>query len=820
MKTLFLLNPKTSSSLLGLFCFLLLSYTQAYAQGAEGHIEGRVTDKSGTPLDYATLTLISFPDSAVLKTFFTGEDGRFDVRYAKKGKFLLKAELLGYSPGYSETFELSELQSQVKLGDLALETANKELQAIVITAEKPLIERKADMLVVNVENSTLAAGNNALDILERSPGITVDKDDNISLNGKQGILVTIDGKQTHLSSTQLANLLRSTDGNTIQSVEIINNPSSKYDAAGGSGIINIKMKKNRMAGTSGSVTLGGGYGNGHKANGSLNLNHKANKLNVFGTYSYMDNERTDQLNIFRLVGANTSFTSFTQDNVMNAQRASHSMRAGVDYQTSAKNTVSFQVSGLLNNSNDSNLSDVNIGSFGSALDSTLAANSLFDEDFKSYSVAVNNTYLIDTIGTKISADIDFSSFFEKGGANYENRFFNVDGSAMRNPLFLKSDMPSTIHIQSYKTDLTRPFSDKSGMEAGLKYANVKTDNDLKFSEMIDGQWTNVADRTNHFVYTEQVAAAYVNYHTKFNKFGVQAGLRSEYTVSNGNSITLDNEVKRDYIDFFPNVSVSYDASENHQYSVSYSKRVNRPRYNNLNPFSYFLDKYTYQQGNPYLQPEYTHAIGLNYTLMKRFNFAAGYEITKDAVVEMMKQNDVEKSTLVTNENIAEQEQWFLNVNAPVTFTSFWKSNTNVTGFYLGFKADRPEANINYGQYALQLNSNHSFTILPTLSAEATLNYQSGLRYSIYKIGSAWSTDLGISKSLKDKRANVKLSVSDIFNTRTQHVSTQYSNLNATIDQKRETRVFRLSFSYNFGNTKLSGPRQATKSEEQKRVGDN
>src|SRR5690606_17578465 len=473
----------------GLFCFLMLSNSRAFAQGAEGHIEGRVTDKSGAPLDYATLTLLSFPDSAILKTFFTGEDGRFNIGYGKKGKFILKAELLGFNPAYSETFELSDLTKQVKLGDLPLETANKELQAIVITAEKPLVERRADMLVVNVENSSLAAGNNALDILERSPGITVDKDDNISLNGKQGILVTIDGKQTHLSSTQLANLLRSTDGNTIQSVEIINNPSSKYDAAGGSGIINIKMKKNRMAGTSGSVTLGGGYGNGHKANGSLNLNHKANKLNVFGTYSYMDNERTDQLNIFRLVGANTSFTSFTQDNVMNAQRASHSMRAGVDYQTSAKNTVSFQVSGLLNNSNDSNLSDVNIGSFGSALDSTLAANSLFDEDFKSYSVAVNNTYLIDTIGTKISADIDFSSFFEKGGANYENRFFNVDGSAMRNPLFLKSDMPSTIHIQSYKTDLTRPFSDKSGMEAGLKYANVKTDNDLKFSEMIDGQWT-------------------------------------------------------------------------------------------------------------------------------------------------------------------------------------------------------------------------------------------------------------------------------------------------------------------------------------------
>src|SRR5690606_22948224 len=194
-----------------------------------------------------------------------------------------------------------------------------------------------------------------------------------------------------------------------------------------SGIINIKMKKNRMSGTSGSVILGGGYGNGHKANGSLNLNHKAGKMNVFGTYSYMDNERTDLMNIYRLVGANTSFTSFNQANSMNSRRENNSLRAGIDYQTSEKNTLSLQVSGLLNTSNDSNLSDVNIGSYGSALDSTLAANSLFEEDFKSYTIALNNTYLIDTLGTKISADVDFSSFFEKGGADYENRFFNVDG---------------------------------------------------------------------------------------------------------------------------------------------------------------------------------------------------------------------------------------------------------------------------------------------------------------------------------------------------------------------------------------------------------
>src|SRR5690606_4684369 len=209
---------------------------------------------------------------------------------------------------------------------------------------------------------------------------------------------------------------------------------------------------------------------------------------------------------------------------------------------------------------------------------------------------------------------------------------------------------------------------------------------------------------------------------------------------------------------------------------------------------------------------------LNYTLMKRFNFSTGYEITKDAVVELMKQNDVSKSTFITNENIAQQEQWFINVNAPVRFTTFWNSNTNITGFYLGFESDHDMNNINYGQYAMQLTSNQNFTILPTLSAEATLNYQSGLQYSIYKIAEAWSIDMGVNKSFNNKKANIKLSVSDVFNTREQYVTTQHANLNAIIDQKRETRVFRLSFTYNFGNTKIGSSKQHEKSDEVKRIG--
>src|SRR5690554_418799 len=441
------------------------------AQEPEGKIIGKVVNEAGKAIDYATVSLKA-ADSSTVKILFSDEQGNYAFDQIKNGNYFVQAELLGFSKSESESFQLKESNQAIKLNDITLSVNNKELKTIVITARKPLIERKADMLVVIVENSTLAAGNNALEILERSPGITVDKDDNISLNGKQGIMVMIDGKETHLSSTQLANLLRSTDGNTLQSVEIINNPSAKYDAAGGSGIINIKLKKNKVAGTNGTFNLGGGHGNGFKGNTSLNINHKKDNVSLFGTYSYQTNDRTDLMDINRIVGQDANFTSFDQNNSMNNQYGSHSLRTGVDLQTSDKNTISLQLSGLLNNSDAHNISNVQIGSYQSSLDSTLTANSIFSGEFKNYSVNLNNTYNIDTLGSKISADVDISAFFDDNSADYGNFFYNRDGSVMRDPLLLQSDMPSTIHIQSFKSDYTRPLGENSGFDVGLKYANV------------------------------------------------------------------------------------------------------------------------------------------------------------------------------------------------------------------------------------------------------------------------------------------------------------------------------------------------------------
>lgn len=801
-----------------LLLYFILHLPGAAAQQAE--VTGKVTDEQDQALPLATVNLLNAQDATVVKTVFPDEQGNFSFLNTQLGSYRVKAVLVGYKDTVSEVISLTTANTAYELEPLVLKAENTVLGEVSIDApQRPLVERKPDMLVVNVENSALAAGNTAMDILERSPGVTVDKDENISLMGKQGVTVMIDGKQTHLSAEQLANFLRNTDGNTIKSIELITNPSSKYDASGTAGMINIVLKKNRMTGTNGSLTLGAGYGFGHKANTSLNLNHREGRMNVFGTYSYMNNRGGNEFDIFRSVIQQDVNTDFQQYTDFNRRNYSHSYRAGVDYNTSERNVVGILASGYTSGNDNNNSSNTFIGRTIVSPDSTLATSSIFDGSYTSLALNVNNQFTIDSNGRKLVADVDISRFSNQNIANYNNTLYLPSGDMKADPLLSRSDMPTIIDIRVAKIDYTHPFGkeNKNKLETGVKYSNVSSDSDMRFEDQVEGAWQNATNRTNHFLYTEQVAAAFLNYSTQLGKWGIQAGLRSEYTRSDGHSITLANRVQRDYIDFFPSVFVNYNISDNHQAGLSYSKRINRPNYGNLNPFEYFLDQYTFERGNPYLRPEYTHAFDLSYTLAQKYDVSAGYSRTNDVIAESMSQNDVTKQTWVTRDNLAKQEIWYANLNAPVKIVDFWNTNTNLNTFYMRFDGLLNGGHLEQGQFAWQLRSNHTFQLLPTFSAEASVNYQSSLVYSIYHIGSQWSIDAGLNKSFHDKRANLKLAVSDIFDTRRQHVQTNYANLNAVIRQKNETRVARLTFTYNFGNLKNGARRSDTQSEEKSRI---
>lgn len=800
---------------------LLLSHLfwfglKASAQNkAAGSVAGTVKDNQQKPLGYATISLLKAKDSSLVKGALTGDNGAYKIAGAANGSYLVSVSMVGYQKVFSKPFTISETNSAVTVEPLVIGTQNHVLKGVSVVGQKALIERRADKTVLNVENSVLAAGNSAMEILEKAPGVTIDKDDNISLKGKQGVTVMLNGKLTYLSSAQLATLLRSTDGNTIQSIEIITNPSAKYDAAGNSGIINIILKKNKSVGTNGSLTLTGGYGAYPRTSESLTLNHKEGKFNFFGSYNHGNRQRYNNIDIDRVVGSGNNTTYFSQKTFMPATDYYNNYRFGTDYDITKKHTIGFLINGYFNGEQDNNVSNTLIGAREGVTDSLQKTYSNLHQTYKNFAFNLNDRLQLDTAGQELAIDLDYSKFNNNNIAQYNTDFFLADGNIQRTPLSLRNQAPSVINIKTGKADYTKNIKKIGKLEAGIKLSNVQTDNDLQAQKLYGSSgYLNDASRTNRFIYTEKISAAYINLSHTFKKLSVQAGLRAENTSSNGNLITTNQVVDRNYLNFFPSLFLQESINAKNDVGFTYSRRIDRPSYDNLNPFVYYLDQYTYQQGNPFLKPQYTQSFELNYTYNKTINVSLSYSRTSDVITEVIK--TVNKASFDTQMNLQTQNAYGININAPFTFAKWWTGNLNFNGFYLGFKSDSLlGGNLNRGKAAFQAKALQTFTFGKGFKAELSGDYQSALVYSVFNIRPQYAVDAGLSKSFANKKANVKLSVSDIFNTRTNNLSSNYSNTNINIYQKRDTRIALLTLTYNFGNSKLPTRRHNSGADDEK-----
>ena len=796
----------TLSMLLLALLFMAGSRLSAQTK-TNGTVSGLVVDQQQKPLDYATVTLLKAKDSSLVKGTLTDSKGHYQISGISAGNYLVSVSVISYKKAFSKPFAISEGNASFTVEKLVLEAVGQQLKGVSIVAQKPLIEHQIDKTVLNVANSVLAAGNNALEILQKAPGVTLDKDDNISLKGKQGVTVMINDKLTYLSSAQLATLLRSTDGNSIQSIEIITNPSAKYDAAGNSGIINIKMKKNRSSGTNGSLILGAGYGAYPRTSESLTLNHKEGKFNFFGSYNHGDRQQRNDLNIDRVVGSGNNTTYFSQKTFMPQTNYYNNYRFGTDYDISKKHTIGFLVNGYFNGEQDNNVSNTLIGAREGTTDSLQKTYSNLHQTYKNFAFNLNDRLQLDTSGQELAIDLDYSKFNNNNIAQYNTDFFLADGNTQRTPLLLRNQTPSVISIKTGKADYTKNIKKIGKLEAGIKLSDVQTDNDLQAQKLTGSSgYINDTARTNRFVYTEKISAAYINLSHTFKKLSVQVGLRAENTHSNGNLITTNQVVDRNYLNFFPSLFLQESINAKNDVGFTYSRRIDRPSYDNLNPFVYYLDQYTYSQGNPFLKPQYTQSFELNYTYNKTINVSLGYSRTTDVITEVIK--TVNKASFDTQLNLQTQNAYSLNINAPFTFTKWWTGNLNFNGFYLGFKSDSLlGSSLSRGKAAFQAKALQTFSLGKGFKAELSGDYQSPLVYGVFNIRPQYAVDAGLSKSFANKKANVKLSVSDIFNTRTNNLSSNYSNTNIYIYQKRDSRVALLTLTYNFGNSKLAPTRR-------------
>jgi outer membrane receptor protein involved in Fe transport len=795
--------------------FITLFFTTKAQDPSNGNLTGNVIDEQKKPLDDVSIALLRARDSTVLKGSITSQRGTYTFDQVADGDYLIAFNMVGYTKVVIGPFNINQTHKSYKSDNILLTSTSKQLNSVNIVGRKPLVERQVDKTVLNIENSILATGNTALEILKKAPGVSVDKDGNISLRGKKGVNIMIDGKLTYLSSEEVASLLNATEGNAITSIELITNPSSKYDASGNSGIINIKLKKNRNYGTNGTVTAGTGYGRYAKANGGLTLNHREKKFNVFGDFNYARNKRFVDQGIERVNVTQTNQTFFDQTGGYVGTRNNTNYKGGIDYFINDRNTVGLAVNGYITTADQVSNITTRIGGSPTQTDSTLRATNPTDYTYQNTAYNLNYRGVLDTAGQEINIDADFSRYHRDKVDAYSNRLEEANGQPLRPTSGFRNLTPSIVKIWAAKADYSYPFNKKMKVDMGLKTSIVNTDNNSIIENLVDYQWQYDQNQSNHFIYDENINAAYANLHREFKSTTIQLGLRAEQTNSKGNSLTTQSVNERHYFNLFPSIFINQMLSKDHEAGFSYSRRIERPNYASLNPFIHFIDAYTYFQGNPSLNPQYTNSFEVSYSYKKKINVTFGYNHTTDVIAFIVSDDTTRKTLAAMYRNLASLKSYNLNISAPLSITKWWTSNNNLTVFNNEFSTpDLFGSPFKSSKTAFNINSIHTITLNSTLSAELSAYYHSRYVEGTTSNRQEYSADLGLSKALLDKKLNIKVAANDLFNTlRYASTSIVPGQIN-TYRQKDESRIFRLTCSYRFGSSTIKGARKRNKGSEE------
>lgn len=789
------------------------------AQVKTGKITGTIVDGNTKTIESATITLLSAKDSAVAKMSVADKTGKFSFEGIAEGTYLVSVSAVGHQKGFSETFTITANASDITLKTIELVPLAKIVGGVTVTAKKPLIEQKAGKTLINVDASPTNSGLTALELLEKSPGVSVDNDGNISLKGKQGVMILIDGKPTYMSGADLAALLKNMQSSSLEQIEIMTNPPAKYDAAGNSGIINIKTKKGVVKGMNGSANLGYTQGLYGRVNGGVNLNYRNNKLNIFGGYNGGTWEGFNKLIIDRKLYENKILVR-TIDQVSRPHFKGnyHNLKAGIDYNFSKKDVAGIVVNTNFNTGDENPFSRTNIRDNAGNITSKLISEG--DNTRKSSNISTNFNYkhTFDSTGREITADIDYIYYNNKSNTQLTTESYDMfdvkNGHAV-----LKGNIPSVINIYSGKVDYVHPFKSGLKLEAGLKTSFVNTDNRVDYLRNSNNSGWVKDQRTNHFIYDENINAAYAIFSKTIKKWELNAGLRVENTIAKGHQVSNDSSFKRNYTNLFPNVGVTYAANDKNQFSLSYSRRISRPDYDDLNPFIFFLDSLTYGQGNPYLQPQFTNNIEFSHTFKRFLTTTLNYTVTNDIITELLKQNTDKNETYQTRENFSSMKQFGIAVMANVPVRKWWNSNIYVNVFnnhYSGIYQTEP---VDIQFTSLMANMTNSFTFGNGWGAELSGWYRSKGAEGLLVAYDLWAVNSAVTKQLFKKKATVKLGVRDIFLSQQFSGYAKYSDVDVDIASRRDSRQFNLSFSYRFGKKNIAPERRRKSgaSDEESRV---
>ena len=789
---------------------LLLSLLLIALFSADGYgqnITGTVQDGQGNVFKYVNVLLLKFKDSSLVKGSLTNASGIFTIANTPAGRYIIAASGTGYKQVYSSAFSVLSDEQTVQVPTLILTSDSKQLKEVTVSARRPFVEQKIDRTVINVANSIIASGSTALEVLEKAPGVTVDRqNDGISLRGKEGVIIQIDGKQSFLPMADVVALLRSMPSDNIDRIELITSPSAKYDAAGNAGIIDIRLKKNNNIGTNGSVTLSIGSGRYVRERGNLQINHRTSKLNVFGNYSAYRGGTYWDFDITRNQSQGAEQNNIHSLSYIRMKDRGQNVKAGMDYFLSKRTTIGVVWTAFWNKFNEQSPAHA---IFRRQEGGPVYRHTLSDKTISTPSsnhlgnFNIQHTFLKKE--AQLSADFDIARF-RRDYTNNLNTQTLIPASPVEPFEGLFTQMPTSINILTFKTDYSQSLNAAWKIEAGLKGSSVRSDNNVELSSGESGNLHKDTSLSNHFKYTEEVAAVYLNFSGKLNsRSNLMLGLRAEHTHSVGNSISLNNVVTRNYLNLFPSLFFTRTLNKHNNMALSYSYRIDRPNYQRLNPARSYLDPYTFSSGNAYLRPQYTHSLELRHGYKEKIftSLAASY-VTDLQFFVIQPLDDI--MTRRMPENIGESQAYSLTVSFPVRVRKGWTLQGTVMGNYSIFDYTYKGSPIHVQQIAGRLNASNSFIFGKGWTGELGGWLSTPAVYALSKTPWLGTLDAGVQKTFNPKW-KTKLSLQDVLHTNRALFRIDAPGFKSKGSIVFDTRVVMLNVTYNFGNQQLKGSRQ-------------
>ena len=779
---------------------LLIFYT--YTATAQHQLAGIVKDGSdGSPVPYATTALLR-PDSSVMTGVITGNDGKFVINNVAAGSYILQVSFIGYE----KAFRSVNVPTQSDLGEISLSESANKLNEVIVKAVRPLVVSRADRYIVNVSDNIQSEGRDALDVLRNTPGLLVNYKGDISLMGNS-VNVWIDGRPSQMSGEQLTDFLNSMQGGEIDRIEVITNPPSRYDAAGGGGIIDIRTKKGLQFGVNGTLRVGYWQGRMDNENAGASMNWRREKFNMFGNYSInrgMWWQKISQINVIQTPAGEVVFDQNALEKSINPS-SRNGLRAGMDYFINPKNAFGVIVQTYYFNYGRACLTGITDISPTYNGVSRSMSNNFFSGPKSGIQVNANYQSIFTKPEQQLNLDMDYAHFGSDLFQQNSNLYYDPTSAPVATEQ-MRHAAPQAIDVYSAKIDYVQPLWKNARLETGAKAGQTKTDNELKYDTFVGNDWQEDANRSNRFVYTEQINAAYINISQQLGKFNLQAGLRGEYTMSKGEQKKTDEVNDTSYFNLFPTFFVNYQASQKHNFGISYSRRLSRPNYENLNPFEYTIDAYSFLSGNPCLTPAYTHNVQLFYTFAQSLMTRISYGGTTAEIMQIPYVDTANGRYGQTYGNFGKSQNMNVMMNYRKTLVKIWTLNLTVQSSYSIHTSNEASGEfVNKGS-SLYVQLNNNISITPTLSAELTGMYVSGGRSAYYVVESNGNLSLGLRKQLLNKKMTLSLTINDILHTQKEKMSAQYENVNYSLSNEYDTRYVSLTVRYDFGSATVKAAR--------------